>query len=412
MDTNSVKGIIELGNVYFKCIIFESNNNNKEGKILSASMVKSAGIVNSSITNPTKASNAIRSCIGLVEKKSNITLKKISVIFEQPEFLCTKLSKKININGAKIQREDINFLLKEGKKQITLNDINHSIIHIFNHNYIVDGKKFDEEPIDVYADYVSHEMTFLTAPKNNIKNIKETFINCDIEIERYISCNFALAVNLLSFNDLNHGSILIDIGHEKTSVSLFKNLAMVNAFTLSIGTNHITKDISKVCSLDIEESKEIKNKIDFSFENNNEIFSSDGLLKNNFFKNSSYRKISKSLMLSIIKARLDEIFQIIKKNLITANINLLSSTKLFITGGGSNLINLESYCSSFFGFDVKKIYNSNKQEDIKDLNKNFASCLGAFKILRDGWETEAIAISPNLNVKKYGFFQRIFKNKP
>ena len=120
MDTSNVKGIIELGNIYFKCIIFESSNNNKEGKILSASMVKSSGISNSSIINPAKASKAIRSCIGLVEKKSNITLKKISVIFEQPEFLCTKLSKKININGAKIQREDINFLLKEGKKQITL----------------------------------------------------------------------------------------------------------------------------------------------------------------------------------------------------------------------------------------------------------------------------------------------------
>ena len=63
------------------------------------------------------------------------------------------------------------FLLKEAKKQLVLNDKKHSIIHIFNHNYIVDGKNFAEEPIDVYADYLSHEMTFITMPKNNIKNI-------------------------------------------------------------------------------------------------------------------------------------------------------------------------------------------------------------------------------------------------
>ena len=409
MNIDNAKGIIELGNIYFKCIIFDLSNDNNE-KVLSASMVKSAGIFNGSVINPVKASQAIRACIALVEKKSNITLKKISVIFEQPEFLCTKLSKKIKINGAKIQREDINFLLKEGKKQITLNDPKHSIIHIFNHNYIVDGKKFDEEPIDVYADHVSHEMTFLTVPKNNIQNIKQTFINCDIEIERYLSCNFALAVNLLSYNDLKHGSVLIDIGHEKVSISLFKNLAIVNSFSLAIGINHITKDISKVCSLEIEESKEIKNRVDLSFKNNNELFSEDNLLKKNFFKNTNYRKISKSLILSVVKARLDEIFQIIKKNLITTNINPSSSTKFFVTGGGSNLNNLEDYCLNFFGFNVNKIIGKSKQEDIKDLNINFASCLGALKIIRDGWETEAIAVSPSSNVKKYSFFQRFFKN--
>ena len=409
MNIDNAKGIIELGNIYFKCIIFDPSNDNNE-KVLSASMVKSAGIFNGSVINPVKASQAIRACIALVEKKSNITLKKISVIFEQPEFLCTKLSKKIKINGAKIQREDINFLLKEGKKQITLNDPKHSIMHIFNHNYIVDGKKFDEEPIDVYADHVSHEMTFLTVPKNNIQNIKQTFINCDIEIERYLSCNFALAVNLLSYNDLKHGSVLIDIGHEKVSISLFKNLAIVNSFSLAIGINHITKDISKVCSLEIEESKEIKNRVDLSFKNNNELFSEDNLLKKNFFKNTNYRKISKSLILSVVKARLDEIFQIIKKNLITTNINPPSSTNFFVTGGGSNLNNLEDYCLNFFGFNVNKIIGKSKQEDIKDLNINFASCLGALKIIRDGWETEAIAVSPSSNVKKYSFFQRFFKN--
>ena len=73
------------------------------------------------------------------------------------------------LDGSKIHKDDIEFLLKEAKKQVTINDDKQSIIHIFNHNYIVDGKKFIEEPIDVYADYLSHEMTFITMPKNNIK---------------------------------------------------------------------------------------------------------------------------------------------------------------------------------------------------------------------------------------------------
>ena len=140
MSPDNFKGIIELGNLYFKCIIFECKNDNSTN-ILSSSIVKSEGVLNGIVVNPAKASECVRSCIGPAEEEANVTLKKISVIFEQPEFLCTKLSKSRKINGAKIQRDDIDFLLKEGKKQVSLNDEDQTIIHIFNHNYIVDGKK-------------------------------------------------------------------------------------------------------------------------------------------------------------------------------------------------------------------------------------------------------------------------------
>ena len=411
MSTDNLKGIIELGNEYFKCLIFEDTDYELP-KIISSSIVPSKGISNGTITNLSEASRCIRLCVGEAEKIANITIKKINVVFEQPEFLCTKLSKNRKVNGTKIQRDDINFLLKEGKKQVTQNDESHKIIHIFNHNYIVDGKKFDDEPIGIYADYLSHEMTFLTAPKSNIKNINQTFINSDIEVERYFSSIFALVAQLLNINELKHGSILIDIGLEKISVGFFQNIALLNSFTIPIGINHIAKDISKVCLLDLRESQTIKNKLDFSFQNNDELFSKNNLLKDVYFKRTNYRKISKSLIFSIVKARLDEVFQIIKKNLYMTENKSLSTENVFITGDGSSLSNLENCFSNYFGLSVKKIYiNSSRKNNIKlENNLDFTSCLGAIKIIREGWETEAIPVSVNEESRKIGFFQRIFGN--
>ena len=170
MISDNPIGIIELGNIDIKCLIFKINNKNTQ-EILSTSIVRSAGIHNDVIVHLAKATNVIRSCISDAEKKAGISLKKINVVLEQPEFLCTKFSKHRKIDGSKIHKDDIEFLLKEAKKQVILNDDKQSIIHIFNHNYIVDGKTFIEEPIGVYADYFSHEMTFVTMPKNNIRNI-------------------------------------------------------------------------------------------------------------------------------------------------------------------------------------------------------------------------------------------------
>ena len=400
MTSSTPKGIIELGNLSVKCIIFTTNDNDLL-EILSTSIFPSEGIHNGSVVNLKKASKTIRVCVSEAEKKAKVSIKKIYVITEQPEFLCTKFSKNKKMDGTKIHKEDIEFLLKEAKKQVVLNDNRQSIIHIFNHNYVVDGKRFIDEPIDVYADHLSHEMTFVTMPKNNIKNISQTFADCDIEVERVISSTFALAAKLLKDDDLKNGSTLINIGYEKISLGFFKNLALIHSTTFPIGTNHILKDISNVCSLSIEESENIINKIDFSFEKNNELFDQQNYLKKIYLKDSTYRKISKSILSDIIIARLEEICSIIKKQI---ELNGLASTcgrNLFITGGGANLYCLDKYFSEFFGSKVEKFSS-------KEIDNNFAACLGALKIIIDGWETEAIPKTANEYAKKTGILGKIF----
>ena len=83
-------GVIELGNIKIKCIIFIINNENRV-EILSTSTSDADGIHNGVVVNLNKASSVIRSCISEAEKKAEISLKKINVVVEQPEFLCTKL---------------------------------------------------------------------------------------------------------------------------------------------------------------------------------------------------------------------------------------------------------------------------------------------------------------------------------
>ena len=65
--------------------------------------------------------------------KDNLTVPKIKDLVKKP----------------KQQYTNIYESLKEAKKEVSVNDNTQSIIHIFNHNYIVDGKKFLEKSIHV-----------------------------------------------------------------------------------------------------------------------------------------------------------------------------------------------------------------------------------------------------------------------
>ena len=100
----------------------------------------------------------------------------------------------------------------------------------------------------------------------------------------------------------------------------------------------------------------------------------------------------------------------IKKQIIGTELSLISGINFFIVGGGSNLFNLEKYCSNFFGLKVKKLSKNNKKESETQYDEKFASCLGALRIIRDGWETEAIPELINTNSQKMGLFGKIFGN--
>ena len=91
-----------------------------------------------------------------------------------------------------------------------------------------------------------------------------------------------------------------------------------------------------------------------------------------------------------------------KKQIFISGLNLNSGTNFFITGEGENLNNFDKNCSNFFQTNVKK----------KEINNedNFIICLGALKIIVDGWETEAIPETFPKSARKLGFFTKFFKN--
>ena len=144
------------------------------------------------------------------------------------------------------------------------------------------------------------------------------------------------------------------------------------------------------------------NKLDLRFNEIN-IF----ILIKTFFTNSNYRKISKSLLTNIIKARLDETLEIIKKHIKLSELDPKFGNNIFITGGGSNLINIEQYYSKYFESEAINLVKKNKNKQ-NDLEQNFQACLGALKIIKDGWETEAIPAAPNRERKKKWFFSQNF----
>ena len=63
-----------------------------------------------------------------------------------------------------------------------------------------------------------------------------------------------------------------------------------------------------------------------------------------------------------------------------------------------------------FYSDVKKIESTQNVEELSEQKDNFDACFGALKLIKDGWETEAIPQSKSDDNNKNNFFSKIFSN--
>ena len=66
MSNDNIIGILEIGCVHIKCLIFDISNED-DLKVLSKSLIKSEGFHNGVVVNLGKATNVIRSCISIAE---------------------------------------------------------------------------------------------------------------------------------------------------------------------------------------------------------------------------------------------------------------------------------------------------------------------------------------------------------
>ena len=404
MENKKIIAVIDLGTSNLKCAIFSFG---KDGlpQLIGFSKKKTKGIHNSVIVNLDDAIDSIRSCLIDVEKKSQINLNNINVLIDPTEIITTRLTKFKKIGGSKIEKNDVSFLLKEAKKQVELNNSRLSNIHIFNYKYVVDNKSLKDLPSNIYVDQFSQENVFLGVPKNILKNISKVLHSCDIEIDKFISCSYALGICCFNQDQIDYGCGIVDIGYEKTSLALFKDLSLVHSSSFPIGSNHITKDISRGCYLSKIESELIKK--DISIINNlDEELNNNGFLSDKYFSETKFRKISSKFVRDIISARLDEIL-----NKIFKEINFLQAESikqnLIFTGEGSRLNDLKKIINiklPNYTLDV----NPDNFKSFTNIDGELLACYGAIKILTEGFVSEAIAISNKNQKDKNGFFTRIF----
>ena len=398
MQLNEPYLIIDLNDnkIIFFVVTF---NEKKDFKVLKNINLQTEGIQEGRVINIETVSQLFKKTLNSIEEDINFIFSNVAVIINPNLVNCLNVSGYKKLNGSQVLSQDIAYILNDIKKIILESENNDSLVHLFNSNFSLDSDNLENLPIGLFGEFYNQNMTFFLVNKNIIKNIKSIFNNCGLNIEKIILKPFAEGIYLLSNNKLNKNFTILRLEKNRINVSLFKNKSYIFAEDFNFGFNLIIKDISKLCSLKINEVENFMKEIQLRsiIENKKDLY-----LDKKFFSESPYRKIKYQLILDIITARIEELFEICYKN--NTNIkNLRNSDKIYIYVESSNYFkNIQYILENNKLTTLECIFNNNNEEN------SLAGVNGACELIGKGWEKEAIPIYRKKKSLISGFFSRLF----
>ncbi len=378
-------------NFIFLVVKYDENFN---FKVIFSILKESEGIENGKIVNIESSLRIIKDCLNLVEKKVNFIFKNITVINNQDNFSCINISGFKKLSGSQILDENISYLMNNIKKLVLDNQSDKFLVHLFNSNFFLDHAVLKNPPIGLHGEFYNQHLTFFLLPKNDLKNLKMLLNKCNLNIERIILKSFAQGAQRIIKKNAKESFALINVGKNKSNISIFNNLSFVYSETFYFGTGIIMKDVSKVCSLKIQNVKNIFSQLNF------DLLQEEKYLDKTYFKDETFRKISINHIKDVIIARAEELINLIYTN----NINLANLRKEvkiihFLFEDHNIPKNLKESFKKFF-LDKKKVVEFEE----KTQDEHLDSCLASAELLGRGWEREAI---PTIQTKK-SIISRIF----
>ena len=392
------KLFISIGNKEI-VIITGSSDDQNSFELLEQLTLPIEGISQNKISNLEKITNLIKRNILLIEQKLNHTFKDIILILDNLEISFLNLSGFKKLNGTQISEENITYILNSLKSCVEEFEENKKILHIFNSEYCLDKKKLNNIPIGLFGNFYSHELSFNLIDKNDYKNLKNIFKQCNLKVKKILLESFVKGSLIIDDNPKIDTFFYIEINDINSKIFYVENNAIKFEQKFNFGTKIIISDICKITSLT---SDTVENIISDNVNINS--ISDKELLEEKYFNNQHYRKIKKNLIAKIAEARINEL----SEKLHSKNINL---KKLI---GKTNVIFLEinaPYHLTCFKNEYEKSFAFNNQYEVKiKMKPDIEQIINkADNIVQFGWKKEAIPVTKSKKTFLKRIFQEIFQ---
>ena len=236
------------------------------------------------------------------------------------------------------------------------------------------GQQLQMDPVGIPATHFEGNFLNILIRKSFFQNLNKCFEMAEIPVAEMYLAPLALANAVLTEAEKRSGCALVDIGADTTTVSVFWKNVLRHLAVIPLGSNNVTKDIA---SLQMEEAdaEQMKLKYASAYTDNNDI---DPTLK---YSIDPERQVDSRRFIEIVEGRMEEIIENVRYQIPAEYYDKLLGG-LIITGGGSNMKNIEKAFTIYTHIEKVRVAKyvtttiNSSIESIKALNGMMNTVLG------------------------------------
>lgn len=331
---------IDIGSDSIKIAVCQLFNNKLN--LLAASSVKSNGIKKGLINNVELAKESIEKALNEIEEMLGVRVKKVIANIPSINAEFKIATGKTNINeDVGVLGKDIARVLENAIRNTSLDS--NEVINVLPIDFGIDDEVGIRDPKGKTGKILTTRAVIATTPKKNVYSVVTLLESMGLEVVD-ISFNGVGDINILKKEETINGiGAIINIGYDKTEISLYNKSIMVKNSTIDFGSKNIDSDISYIYKINNKDAIKIKEK--FALAHKRYASKSDYYEVNN--KLGEKIRINQFELSEVVMSRIEEILVLARKE-----INLLTKREvdyIIITGGTSSMDNFNIICEEVLG---------------------------------------------------------------
>jgi len=194
------------------------------------------------------------------------------------------------------------------------------------------------------------EVHIITGLVTALQNMSKCLVKADVQIEDIIVNSLASASSTLLAEEKEMGVVMIDIGAGVSDIAIYVKNSLKFSDVFPSGGNHVSSDIATALRVPFNIAEDIKRKHGSALRSlvpAGKEFSVPGVV------GREGKMMPSRDLASIIEARMEETFILIKKKIQVAKLSEKIGSGIVLTGGGSLLKDIDKLATRVFNVPVK-----------------------------------------------------------
>jgi cell division protein FtsA len=319
--------------------------------VLGTGQRESKGVKRGYIADMAVTEVAVREAVAQAERIAGFNIENVWAGFSAGGLVSDEAFIEVELNGHRIEQQDIDALLQEGRQAI--DPQGRMVLHAQPALYTLDGLTGVKKPLGLHADRLGVHIHVIAADGSPVRNLDLTVRSAHLEVKSIIASPVATGLACLSEEERDLGVALVEVGAGITNVSLFAGGMLVGLKSLALGSCDITDDIASAFGTTRGQAERMKcfhGSANASPRDNHEMITIRPGANDD---DADPLQITKAALIAVIRTRLEHLVSEIQNALKELKFDGPVGRQVVLTGGGAELKGIADYTQQVLGRSVR-----------------------------------------------------------